>query len=72
MDLIIDRSAPPENVLLPDVNTTPLTAASATVASTMASNSSSTWAVKTFMDFSGISQVTRAMPSASVSTVKLV
>lgn len=70
--MIIERSAPPEKVLLPDVKTTPLTALSATVASTMAFSSSITSEVKTFMDFSGMSQVTRAMPSASVSMVKLV
>ncbi|MNT98040.1 hypothetical protein D3C72_2405310 [compost metagenome] len=55
---------------MPDVKTTPLTAASATVASTIASISSITSTVKTFIDFSGMFQVTSAMPSASVSMVK--
>jgi hypothetical protein len=42
IDLIIDRSAPPEKEDLPEVMTTPLTALSATVWSMMASSSAIT------------------------------
>ncbi|MNW04723.1 hypothetical protein D3C71_2008540 [compost metagenome] len=66
------RSAPPEKVDFPEVKTTPLMAASSTVCLRIASSSSMTSTVKTFIDLPGMSQVMRAMPSASVSTVKLV
>ena len=64
------RSAPPEKVSLPEVMTAPLIAASPATASMIASSSSITSSVKTFIERSGMSQVTSAMPSASVSTVK--
>ena len=70
MLLIIDRSAPPEKEFLPEVMTAPLIALSPTTWSTMASISSITSSVTTFIDLPGMSQVTRAMPSASVSIVK--
>ena len=60
------RSAPPEKLSLPEVMTAPLTAASAVTASTIVSSSSITSSVKTFIERSGMSQVTSAMPSASV------
>ena len=66
------RSAPPEKVSLPEVMTAPLTASSPATWSMILSSSSITSSVKTFIDLSGMSQVTSAMPSASVSTVKLV
>lgn len=64
------RSAPPEKLSLPEVITAPLMAASAATWSTILSSSFITSSVKTFIDLSGIFQVTSAMPSASVSTVK--
>ena len=64
------RSAPPEKVSLPEVMTAPLMPASVTTWSMILSSSSITASVKTFMDRSGMSQVTSAMPSASVSTEK--
>ena len=70
MPLIMVRSAPPEKEDLPEVKTTPLTASSEVVASRICSISSITSTVKTFIDLSFMSQVTSAMPSASVSTVK--
>ena len=67
----IFRSAPPvKEPVLPEVMTTPLTAASATISSTMASNSPMTSWVKTFIERPGMSQVTRARPSPSISMVK--
>jgi hypothetical protein len=69
MVFIMVRSAPPEKVGLPEVNTTPLTASSATNRSTSASSCSSAAWVKTFIDRSVMSQVTSAMPSPSTSTV---
>ncbi len=66
------RSAPPEKLSLPDVMTAPLTAASPAIAVTILSSSSITSSVKTFIERSGMFQVISAMPSASVSTVKLV
>ena len=63
-------SAPPEKSFLPETMTAPLTAASAATASTIASSSSITLTVKTFIERSGLSQVTTAMPSAPVSTRK--
>ncbi len=70
LPLIMERSAPPEKEDLPEVMTTPLTALSATTWSMIASSSSITSTVKTFIDLSGMSQVTSAMPSASVSMEK--
>ncbi|CKX58288.1 Uncharacterised protein [Mycobacterium tuberculosis] len=64
------RSAPPENASLPEVMTTPLIAASLVVASTMAASSMLVVSSSTFIDLPGISHVTSAMPSASVSTLK--
>src|SRR5947209_9784644 len=66
----IDRSAPAENASLPDVITTPLTAASAVVWSTMAPSSSMVSVSSTFIERPGMSHVTSAMPSPSVSTLK--
>jgi hypothetical protein len=64
-------SAPPENEsFLPEVSTAPLMASSPATWSMILSSSSITSSVKTFIDLSGMSQVTSAMPSASVSTVK--
>jgi hypothetical protein len=65
------RSAPPEKVSLPDVMTAPLMASSPATLSTILSNSSITSSVKTFIERPGMSQVTSAMPSASVSSLKL-
>ena len=71
MASIMVMSAPPENEpFFPLVNTTPFTPSSATTASMMASSSSITASVNTFMDLPGMSQVTSMMPSASVSVVK--
>ena len=66
------RSAPPEKLSLPEVITAPLMPASAATWSMILSSSSITSSVKTFIERSGMFQVTSAMPSASVSTVKLV
>jgi hypothetical protein len=52
---------------LPEVKTAPLIAASAPIVSTIAAISATTSAVSTFIERPGMSQVTRAMPSASVS-----
>src|SRR5271165_212761 len=68
------RSAPPENPSLLEVKTAPLIVASVAsfaIVSTMVDSSAMTSGVSTFIDRSGISQVTRAMPSASVSKRKL-
>jgi len=65
------RSAPAQNVSFPEVTTTPLTAASATAASKMAPSSAMTERSITFMERPGLSQVTIAMPSKSVATLKL-
>jgi hypothetical protein len=63
-------SAPPEKEsFLPEVKTAPLTASSATTWSMIASSSSITSSVNTFIERSGMSQVTSAMPSPSTSTV---
>ncbi len=64
------RSAPPENVSLPDVITAPLMAASPATRSTIACSSSITETSSTFIDRPGMFQVTSAMPSPSVSNVK--
>src|SRR5579863_2302177 len=66
----IDRSAPAENASLPEVITTPFTAASAEVCFTISSSSAIVVSSNTFIERPGISQVTSAMPSASVSTLK--
>src|SRR5271165_7035803 len=66
----IDRSAPPENASLPEVTTTPLIAASAEVCFTISSSSVIVVSSSTFIERPGISHVTSAMPSASVSTLK--
>src|SRR5262245_44654912 len=65
------RSAPAPNASLPEVTTTPLTAASAATLSTSASSSSTTVKSITFIDLPGMSQVISAMPSASTSNLKL-
>ena len=64
----IDRSAPAQNASLPEVMTTPFTAASAVVCLTIASSSLVEVSSSTFIERPGMSQVTSAMPSASVST----
>src|SRR5260370_19640430 len=66
----IDRSAPPEHASLPEVTTTPLTAASVEVCFTICSSSVIVVSSSTFIERPGISHVTSAMPSASVSTLK--
>src|ERR1700688_1869153 len=66
----IDRSAPAENASLPEVTTTPLTAASAEVCFTISSSSRIVVSSSTFIERPGMSQVASAMPSASVSTLK--
>src|SRR3954471_20991378 len=66
----IERSAPAEKASLPDVTTTPLIAASAVVWSTMVPSSSMVCVSSTFIERPGISHVTSAMPSASVSSLK--
>ena len=70
MESSIVRSAPPESASLPEVTTTPFTLASAVVSATILSSSSITLRSNTFIDLPGLSQVTSAMPSASVSTLK--
>src|SRR3954453_16753260 len=66
----IDRSAPPENASLPEVTTTPLTAASAEVCFTISASSVMVVSSSTFIERPGMSHVTSAMPPASVSTLK--
>src|SRR5215211_4942160 len=66
----IDRSAPAQNASLLEVMTTPLIAASAVVCLTISSSSSTDVSSSTFIERPGISQVTSAMPSASVSILK--
>src|SRR5579871_5174820 len=66
----IDRSAPAQNASLLEVMTTPLTAASDVVCLTISSSSSIEVSSSTFIERPGISQVTSAMPSASVSSLK--
>jgi len=65
------RSAPAQNVSLPEVITTPLTAASAAIVSTIPVSSSITLRSMTFIERPGASQAMSAMPSASVSSLKL-
>src|SRR3954469_8044901 len=66
----IDRSAPAQKASLLEVMTTPLIAASAVVCFTISSSSLTDVSSSTFIERPGISQVTSAMPSASVSTLK--
>src|SRR5437016_1001527 len=66
----IDRSAPADSASLPEVMTTPLTAASAEVCCTIASSSLTEVSSSTFMERPGVSHVTNTMPSASVSSLK--
>src|SRR4051812_41341010 len=66
----IERSAPAQNASLLEVMTTPLIAASAVVCFTISSSSLTDVSSSTFIDRPGISQVTSAMPSASVSILK--
>ncbi len=65
------RSAPAQNVSLPEVTTAPLIAASAAIFSTIFDNSSITARSMTFIERPGMSQVMSAMPSASTSSLKL-
>jgi hypothetical protein len=64
------RSAPAQNASLAEVMTTPLMAASSVVCLTIASISLIEVSSSTFMERPGMSQVTSAMPSASVSNLK--
>ena len=61
------RSAPPENVSLPDVITQPLTDASCDTVSMTVSSSAITSSVMTFMERLGMFHVRSARPSASTS-----
>src|SRR5579863_2363522 len=64
------RSAPPQNVSLPEVITAPLMAASVVTLSTIDESSWPTLASMTVIERPGMFQVTSAMPSASMSRVK--
>src|SRR5665213_2140179 len=66
----IDRSAPAHSASLPEVMTTPFTAASADVCFTISSSSLTEVSSSTFIERPGVSHVTSAMPSASVSILK--
>src|ERR1700719_3857359 len=66
----IDRSAPAENASLAEVTTTPFTAASDEVCFTISPSSAIVVSSSTFIERPGMSHVTSAMPSASVSTLK--
>src|SRR5690348_1761517 len=66
----IDRSAPAQKASLAEVMTTPLMAASSVVCFTIASSSAIEVSSSTFIERPGMSQVTSAMPSASVSSLK--
>src|SRR5271156_2938812 len=68
----IVRSAPAAKPSLPDVNTAPLIASSVAILSTIRPSSPTTSLLITFIERPGMSQVTRATPSASVSKRKLV
>ena len=68
----IVRSAPAAKPSLPDVNTAPLIASSLAILSTIRPSSPTTSLLITFIERPGMSQVTRATPSASVSKRKLV
>src|SRR3981081_4125792 len=65
------RSAPTQNVSLSEVMTAPLIAASFAIVSTIAESSSITFKSIPFIARPGASQLTSAMPSASVSSLKL-
>ena len=66
----IERSAPAHSASLPEVMTTPFMAASAEVCLMIASSSLTEVSSSTFIERPGVSQVTSAMPSASVSSLK--
>src|SRR5260221_14534155 len=66
----IDRSAPADKASLPEVMTTPFTAASAEVCFTISSSSLIEVSSSTFIERPGVSHVASTMPSASVSTLK--
>src|SRR5882757_2977481 len=66
----IDRSAPAQSASLPEVMTTPFTAASAVVCLTISSSPVAEVSSSTFIERPGVSQVTSTMPSASVSSLK--
>src|ERR1700761_2495279 len=66
----IERSAPADSASLPEVMTTPFTAASAEVCFTIPSSSLIEVSSSTFIERPGVSHVTSAMPSASVSSLK--
>ena len=68
----IVRSAPAAKPSLPEVKTAPLIASSLAILSTIWPSSPTTSALITFIDRPGMSQVTSAIPSASVSKRKLV
>jgi len=66
------RSAPAQKPLvLPEVITAPLMAASERIRSTTCGSSSMTLEVRVFMDRPGTSKVMSAMPSASTSILKV-
>lgn len=66
----IERSAPAQNASLAEVVTMPLIAGSFVVCLTISSISRIEVSSSTFIERPGISQVTSAMPSASVSNLK--
>src|SRR6266850_2384712 len=66
----IERSAPAHSASLPEVMTTPFTAASSEVCFTIASSSLIEVSSSTFIERPGVSQVTNTMPSGSVSSLK--
>src|SRR5262249_21763780 len=66
----IVRSAPAQKASFPEVMITPLMAVSAAILSTSAPSSSITLVLMTFIERSAMSHVMRAMPSASVSSLK--
>ena len=65
------RSAPPQNESLPEVTTAPLMAASLATLSTICANSAVTEPSITFIERPAMSQVRSAMPSESMSSLKL-
>jgi len=68
--LVFERSAPAHSASLPEVMTTPLTAASSEVCLMIASSSVIEVSSSTFIERPGVSHVTSTMPSASVSVLK--
>src|SRR6195952_1038864 len=70
MPSIIERSAPAHSASLPEVMTTPFTAASSEVCLMIASSSLIEVSSSTFIERPGVSHVTTMMPSASVSVLK--